>query len=90
MLVSNIERPYVVELVTYHLNEDADEGGFLSINRQVGEHFTQIQTGFLLSEICRKENGSWLIAVFWKTAEDARNFISNIDQVPETFKPICQ
>ena len=86
MSVSDLTAPYALELVTYQLNEGADADAFLALNREVGETFTAIQPGFLHREIGKNEDGSWLIAVFWKTAEDARNSIANIDSIPDVVK----
>ena len=80
---SPLSAPYTLELVTYCLNDDADLDAFLALNREVGETFTSIQPGFLHREIGKKDDGAWLIAVFWKTAEDARNSIANIDSIPD-------
>lgn len=82
----SIITPYTLELVTYNLNDDADAETFLALNREVGETFTSIQPGFLHREIGKNADGTWLIAVFWKTAEDARNSIANIDSIPDVVK----
>ena len=81
-----LSTPYTLELVTYDLNKNADGGAFLALNREVGETFTNTQPGFLHREIGKNDDGAWLIAVFWKTAEDARNSIANIDSIPDVVK----
>ncbi len=81
-----ISAPYTLELVTYHLNDGADADAFLMLNREVGETFTSAQPGFLQREIGQNDEGAWLIAVFWKTAENAKNSIANIDSVPDVVK----
>ena len=58
----------------------------LKILRKVGETFTSIQPGFLHREIGKNDDGTWLIAVFWNTSEDARNSIANIDSIPDVVK----
>ena len=83
MSFSNIQIPYSLELVNYHLNDGVDHDQFLELNRMVGEEFTSIQPGFLHRQIGVKEDGTWLIAVFWETEDDARNSISNIDNIPD-------
>ena len=75
-----------MELVTYHLNDDADARAFLALNRDVGATFTGTQPGFVHREIGKNEEGEWIIAISWETAEDARNSIANIDNIPEVVK----
>ena len=86
MPFTEVNAPYALELVNYRTNDGVNPEQFLAINRQVGEEFTSSQPGFLHREIGRKEDGTWLIAVFWKTGEDARNSIANIDNIPDTVK----
>lgn len=86
MPISDVKAPYALELVNYQTNEGVDAEQFVAINRKVGSEFTSIQPGFLHREIGKKEDGSWLIAVFWKTSEDAKNSISNIDAIPDVVK----
>lgn len=86
MPVTGLNPPYALELVNYQLNDGVDQESFIAINRQVGSEFTSIQPGFLHREIGKDENGKWLIAVFWKTSQDARNSIANIDDIPDTVK----
>ncbi len=86
MPASELTPPYAVELVNYRLNDDADPDAFLAINRTVGEEFTSAQPGFLKREIGNSDDGTWLIAVYWQTADAARNSISNIDTIPDTVK----
>ena len=81
-----LSAPYTLELVTYNLNDDADAETFLALNREVGKTFTSIQPGFLHREIGKNDDGTWLIAVFWNTAEDAKNSIANIDSIPNVVK----
>lgn len=83
MSISSLNPPYTLELVTYDLNDNADAADFLELNRHVGKTFTSSQPGFLHREIGRNEEGSWLIAVFWKSAEDAKNSIANINSIPD-------
>ncbi len=84
--MADLTPPYAIELVNYRLNDDADPAAFLAINRTVGEEFTSAQPGFLKREIGKSDDGTWLIAVYWQTAEDARNSIGNIDTIPDTVK----
>lgn len=86
MPAPSLSAPYTLELVTYNLNDDADAETFLALNRKVGETFTSIQPGFLHREIGKNDDGTWLIAVFWNTSEDARNSIANIDSIPDVVK----
>ena len=82
----NIQIPYSIELVNYHLNEGIDHNNFLDLNREVGDKFTSNQPGFLHRQIGIKEDGTWLIAVFWETGDAARNSIANIDNIPDVVK----
>lgn len=86
MSAADLTPPYALELVNYRLNDGADPEAFLAINRRVGQEFTSTQPGFLHREIGQSDDGTWLIAVFWKTAEDASNSIGNIDTIPDTVK----
>ena len=83
MPAPSLSAPYTLELVTYNLNDDADAETFLALNREVGETFTSNQPGFLNREIGKNDDGTWLIAVFWNTSEDARN---SIDSIPDVVK----
>lgn len=83
---ADLKPPYALELVNYKLNDGVDADAFLAINRQVGAEFTSAQPGFLHRDIGRGDDGTWLIAVCWKTADDARNSIGNIDTIPDTVK----
>ncbi|MGB0570804.1 MAG: antibiotic biosynthesis monooxygenase family protein [Alphaproteobacteria bacterium] len=78
--------PYAVEIVNYKLNDGADPDAYLALCRQVGAEFTSAQPGFLHREIGRGEDDIWAIIVTWKTADDARNSISNIDTIPDVVK----
>jgi hypothetical protein len=84
--MSDLTPPYAIELVNYRLNDGADPDEFLAINRVVGAEFTSAQPGFIKREIGRSDDGTWLIAVTWQTADDARNSIGNIDTIPDTVK----
>lgn len=84
--MTDLTPPYAVELVNYRLNDGADPDDFLAINRVVGAEFTSAQPGFIKREIGRNDDGTWLIAVTWQTADDARNSIGNIDTIPDTVK----
>ena len=86
MPAPNLTPPYAIELVNYQLVDGTDTEAFLSICRQVGEEFTADQPGFLHREIGQSDDGTWLIAATWKSADDARNSIANIDTIPETVK----
>jgi hypothetical protein len=86
MTLADVKAPYCLELVNYKTVDSSDPDSFLAINRKVGEEFTSRQSGFLHREIGRKDDGTWLIAVFWKTSNDARNSIANIDNIPDTVK----
>ncbi len=86
MPAPNLTPPYAIELVNYRLVEGTDIDAFLAICRQVGEEFTAAQPGFLHREIGRNDDGTWLIAATWKSADDARNSISNIDTIPDMVK----
>ncbi len=52
----------------------------------MGDEFTSAQPGFIHREIGRSDDGTWLIAVTWQTADDARNSIGNIDTIPDMVK----
>jgi hypothetical protein len=84
--MTDLTPPYAIELVNYRLNDGADPDAFLAINRVVGAEFTSAQPGFIKREIGRGDDGAWLIAVTWQTADDARNSIGNIDTIPDTVK----
>jgi hypothetical protein len=86
MTIADVKAPYCLELVHYKTIGDTDPTSFIAINRKVGEEFTSRQQGFLHREIGHKDDGTWLIAVFWKTSEDAKNSIANIDNIPDTVK----
>ena len=86
MATIDMTPPYAAEIVNYRLNEDADAEQFLSLNRAVGAEFTSAQPGFLRREIGKGEDGTWLIAVYWETAQHARDSIGNIETIPETVK----
>lgn len=84
--MTDLTPPYAVELVNYRLNDGADPDEFLAINRVVGAEFTSAQPGFIKREIGHSDDGTWLIAVTWQIADDARNSIGNIDTIPDTVK----
>jgi len=86
MPLNNFLPPYVLELVNYQLKDEVDENTFIDINKKVGEEFTSNQSGFLYREIGRNEDNTWLVAVFWKTKQDALNSINNIDEIPNMVK----
>jgi hypothetical protein len=86
MPAPNLTPPYAIELVHYKLADDTDPEAFLALCRQVGEEFASKQPGFIHREVGTSEDGTWLIAVTWKTADDARNSIANIETIPETVK----
>ncbi len=86
MPVSDIKAPYAIELVNYRLNDEVEHDQFIAINRKVGAEFTSSQPGFLHREIGKNDDGTWLIAVFWKTSDDARKSIANIVEIPDTVK----
>lgn len=86
MSTFDMKPPYAIEIVNYRLNEDADEARFLELKRAVGAEFTSAQPGFLRREIGRAEDGTWLIAVYWETARQARDSIANIETIPDTVK----
>lgn len=86
MSTADLTPPYAVEIVNYRLNEDADTDAFLAINRQVGADFTSVQAGFLHHAIGCAEGGTWPIAFYWRTADDARDPISGIDTIPDAVK----
>ena len=79
----NLTPPYAIELVNYQLNDGINSDAFLAVNRQAGEEFTSKQPGFIHRGIGKSDDGTWLIAITWKTAEDARNSITNIETVPD-------
>ena len=58
----------------------------MALNRDVGATFTGTQPGFVHREIGKNEEGEWIIAISWETAEDARNSIANIDSIPDVVK----
>ena len=74
--------PYAIEIVNYRLVEGADPKKFLAVNRVVGDEFTSAQPGFLRREIGEADDGTWLIAVYWESADHARASIGNIDKIP--------
>lgn len=78
--------PYAIEIVNYRLVESADPDRSLDINRVVGAEFTSAQHGFLRREIGRSDDGTWLIAVYWKTSVHARASIGNIDKIPPSVR----
>jgi len=86
MSATGLTPPYALELVNYRLNDGADPAQYLELSRAVGKQFTSAQPGFLHREIGQSDDGTWLIAVYWKTADDARNSIGNIDTIPDTVK----
>lgn len=86
MPAPNLTPPYAIELVNYKLVDGADVEAFLALCRQTGEEFTAQQPGFLHREIGVDDDGTWLIAATWKTADDARNSISNIETIPDVVK----
>ncbi len=86
MATTDLTPPYTVEIVNYRLIEGADAEQFLEINRIVGAEFTSAQPGFLLREIGRDDDGTWLITVHWETSEHARASIGNIDKIPPSVK----
>lgn len=76
--------PYAVEVVYYKLNDDVDPDEFLALSRQVETDFTSLQPGFLDRDIGISDDGTWMSLVYWKSQEDARNSIANIETIPET------
>ena len=82
MATTTLTPPYAIEIVNYRLVKGADPDWFLDINRVVGAEFIGAQPGFLRREIGRGDDGTWLIAVYWETSEDARASIGNIDKIP--------
>ncbi|NKB50256.1 MAG: hypothetical protein GKS02_12940 [Alphaproteobacteria bacterium] len=86
MPAPNLTPPYAIEIVNYNIVEGTDPEAFLAICRQVGEEFTSAQPGFLHREIGQSDDGTWMIAATWQTADDARNSIANIDNIPDMVK----
>ncbi len=74
---------YDIEVVHSRLNEGVDPKSFLETSRIVGREFSAAQPGFLKREIGSNDDGTSLILVWWKTADDARNSISRIETVPD-------
>lgn len=86
MSMSDLTPPYAIEIVNYQINDDVDAEAFEAICRTVGEEFSSQQPGFIRREFGRSDEGIWLIAVAWQTADNARNSISSIDTVPDVVK----
>lgn len=84
--MADLKPPYAVEIVNYRLKDGVDDAEFLALNKVVGAEFTSAQPGFLRREIGQAEDGTWMIAVAWETAQHARDSISNIEAIPDTVK----
>lgn len=72
-----------LEVITVRLQDGADVESFLAANRLIEENHITQQPGFVAREVGVTEDGEWMIAIHWETAEDSAASIASFDQAPD-------
>lgn len=61
----------MIEILTFRLSAEADEGAFLEADRRVQTEFAYLQPGLLRRTTARGVAGEWCVIDLWRSAEDA-------------------
>ncbi|HLN41720.1 MAG TPA: hypothetical protein VK215_04680 [Acidimicrobiales bacterium] len=61
----------VVEVVTFRLAADVEQGDFLVADKRAQTEFLYMQTGLLRRTTARGMEGEWLVVTLWATGRDA-------------------
>ena len=74
----------VIEVVTFHLKDNADEAAFLAADARVQTEFIPNHHGFLRRTTARGADGEWAVVVLWYSDVDAEASMQMWDSHPVT------
>ena len=61
----------VIEIMRFHLREEADGLAFEAADRRLQTEFAYRQPGMLRRTVGRAPDGEWIVVDLWRTGEDA-------------------
>jgi len=72
----------VIEIVTMKLKDGVTFEAFAPVDHAVETEHVSKQPGFIARETARGEDGEWLVAVHWASAEDAQASMDGFSSAP--------
>jgi hypothetical protein len=75
----------MIEILTFRLAAEADDGFFLAADKRVQVEFAYHQPGLMRRTTARSPDGEWVVVDLWRSADDADACAERWDQ-----EPVCQ